>query len=376
MTRSSIEGHDSFFSRIIGMISTDLYKHLETDQDEDNNSKYYKHKKTPLAADEKKIASSKKRKAKYSVEGEEAEEGDEDEEGEGEETHMEVTDSELTTDHDGADADEGEGSSSADLDDLRQRLQRRILGLKSQRSSVKEGREDSKVQKTINDRKKAKNDHVKRKPSKPEPEQDDESYDQDDASSSSAMDRDIEDTGDVQFSLVHVKKSDTEKEKDSSFAKPGTKMKRLKRMLETADKKRQRLEELRSAGSSGAVRLKSEQWTDVIKSAGGEKTINDTTKLRKAIKKREVQKQKSAREWKGRTDTVENESKARIAKREENISVKKLGKAPKEEEGKVAKGEEKVGAGSGRPRLGFPGFEGKKSGFLNKGKGGGGNKKK
>jgi hypothetical protein len=54
----------------------------------------------------------------------------------------------------------------------------------------------------------------------------------------------------------------------------------------------------------------------------------------------------------GRLDTVESEKTARIAKREENINVKKMGKAPS-----VPVGEEKgdkVGPGSGRPRLGFP----------------------
>lgn len=54
----------------------------------------------------------------------------------------------------------------------------------------------------------------------------------------------------------------------------------------------------------------------------------------------------------GRLDTVESEKTARIAKREENINVKKMGKAPT-----VPAGEEKgdkVGPGSGRPRLGFP----------------------
>ena len=69
-------------------------------------------------------------------------------------------------------------------------------------------------------------------------------------------------------------------------------------MLETADKKRQRLDELKSAGSAGANRLKQEQWTDALKSATGEKTLNDSTKLRKAIKKREKKKETSAREWK------------------------------------------------------------------------------
>ena len=55
----------------------------------------------------------------------------------------------------------------------------------------------------------------------------------------------------------------------------------------------------------------------------------------------------------GRLDTVESEKTARIAKREENINVKKLGKAPAVVAGAEDKGE-KVGAGSGRPRLGFP----------------------
>ena len=50
---------------------------------------------------------------------------------------------------------------------------------------------------------------------------------------------------------------------------------------------------------------------------------------------------------------MESEKTARIAKREENINVKKLGKAPSTPAGEEKAGE-KVGAGSGRPRLGFP----------------------
>ena len=58
--------------------------------------------------------------------------------------------------------------------------------------------------------------------------------------------------------------------------------------------------------------------------------------------------------YQGRLDTVESESKARIAKREENINVKKRGMAPTVVAGAAESGGEKVGAGSGRPRLGFP----------------------
>jgi Surfeit locus protein 6 len=305
MTRRSVEGHDVFFSRIIAMISTDLYKHSnDSDALEDESSKYYKHKKVALGADEKKIASCKKRQLKYSapVESTETECADNDIQLQTSVDHS----ADDTEERDVAD-DDSEGCSSTSLDDLRQRLQRRILGLKSQRSTTKERDPTSNSEKSTAARKKARNEHVKRKPSRADDSSEskmvvDDTFqqisDENGRSSSNHVDSvPIEDFGDVQFSLITAKKS-ADESKNSSLSKPGTKMKRLKRMLETADKKRQRLDELKSAGSAGANRLKQEQWTDVLKSATGEKTLNDTTKLRKAIKKREKKKETSAREWK------------------------------------------------------------------------------
>lgn len=306
MTKRSVEGHDIFFSRIIAMISTDLYKHSnDSDALEDDSSKYYKHKKVALGADEKKIASCKKRQLKYSapIENSETEVAD----NEVQLTTTSVINSTDDTEERGIADDDSEGCSSASLDDLRQRLQRRILGLKSQRSTTKERDPNSHSEKSTAARKKARNEHVKRKPIKTDDSsetkmvvQDNFQQISDETSKSSSKHVDsvpIEDFGDVQFSLITAKKN-ADESKNSSLSKPGTKMKRLKRMLETADKKRQRLDELKSAGSAGANRLKQEQWTDVLKSATGEKTLNDTTKLRKAIKKREKKKETSAREWK------------------------------------------------------------------------------
>lgn len=308
-----MEGHDVFFSRIISMISTDLYKHSSTsDALDEDGSKYYKHKKVALGADEKKIASSKKRQLKYSAshEGSETEAMEEVETAEEEEANNVISHIEATTCSDEKDTtvQNNENSSSSSLDDLRLRLQRRILGLKTERSSTKEREPTSHNDKSTAARKKARNDHVKRKPTKSDDftetkmdiqENFSESVSGDVRSNHSNIDSaPIEDFGDVQFSLITAKKAS--EDKNSSLSKPGTKMKRLKRMLETADKKRQRLDELKSAGSAGANRLKQEQWTDVLKSATGEKTLNDTTKLRKAIKKREKKKETSAREWKVR----------------------------------------------------------------------------
>jgi hypothetical protein len=76
---SSIEATDSFFSRMISMIPRELYTHNGSDSNaEENNSKYYKHRKVPLAPDEKKLASKKKLQSKYGVVADDAT-GDKDE---------------------------------------------------------------------------------------------------------------------------------------------------------------------------------------------------------------------------------------------------------------------------------------------------------
>jgi hypothetical protein len=77
---------DRFFHSFIQIIPTELYKHTETmtgyREDEDDsaaseseentesnlNSKYYKHRKQPLTADERKIKSQENKKRKYSSE--------------------------------------------------------------------------------------------------------------------------------------------------------------------------------------------------------------------------------------------------------------------------------------------------------------------
>ena len=86
-------------------------------------------------------------------------------------------------------------------------------------------------------------------------------------------------------------------------------------------------------------------------------------KLKKAIKKREKAKEKSAREWKDRNDTIAQAKSARIEKREENLGKRKRGEAtPKAQGITTNKGT------SQKTQSQRAGFEGKKSEFLNKGK--------
>ena len=172
--------------------------------------------------------------------------------------------------------------------------------------------------------------------------------------------------------------------KDKSIGKPGSKMKRLKRMLEEATTKRQRIETLKSGSELDVKRAKEEQWTDVLKIAAGESVVLDAKNIKKAIKKREKMKEKSAETWKGRLEKLETAKDEKMQKREDNIA-KKQGKEKAEKEPEAGAG---TGAGEKRKRLGGPdgkysaakksadaaasespsrpGFEGKKGGFLNK----------
>jgi hypothetical protein len=65
----SIASNDLYFSRIVAMIPQELYKHSEDAATEAAgiNAKYFKHRRVPLAADEKKIVSTLKKKEKYGV---------------------------------------------------------------------------------------------------------------------------------------------------------------------------------------------------------------------------------------------------------------------------------------------------------------------
>jgi hypothetical protein len=176
--------------------------------------------------------------------------------------------------------------------------------------------------------------------------------------------------------------------KDKSIGKPGSKMKRLKRMLEEATTKRQRIETLKSGNELDVKRAKEEQWTDVLKIAAGESVVLDAKNIKKAIKKREKMKEKSAETWKGRLEKLETAKDEKMQKREDNIA-KKLGKEKAEKEPEAGTGTGAgAGAGEKRKRLGGPdgkysaakksadaaasespsrpGFEGKKGGFLNK----------
>ncbi|KAJ5575181.1 Surfeit locus 6 [Penicillium hetheringtonii] len=117
--------------------------------------------------------------------------------------------------------------------------------------------------------------------------------------------------------------------------------------LKVAEAKKARLE-----GMSAEQRAELEEkdrWLNAKKRAHGERVRDDTSLLKKALKRKETAKKKSEREWKDRLDTVSRMKDQRQSKREENLRKRR------EEKGNKGKSKKSAGGGKKKAR---PGFEG------------------
>ncbi|KAJ5238303.1 hypothetical protein N7468_002922 [Penicillium chermesinum] len=131
--------------------------------------------------------------------------------------------------------------------------------------------------------------------------------------------------------------------------------------LKAVEAKKARLAEMDPA--KRAELEEKDLWLNAKKRAHGERVRDDTSLLKKALKRKETAKKKSEREWKDRIETVSRMKDQKQAKREENLRKRR------EEKGnKGSKGKKPAGGGKKKAR---PGFEGS---F--KSKVGGGGKKK
>ena len=121
-----------------------------------------------------------------------------------------------------------------------------------------------------------------------------------------------------------------------------------KSALAAAEAKQKRLAGL-DEGKRADIAEK-DRWLNAKKHAHGERVRDDTSLLKKTLKRKEAQKRKSETEWKGRLDGVEKGKQARQKKREDNLRKRK--------EEKGAKGKKKGGSKVGKKAKPRPGFEG------------------
>jgi hypothetical protein len=347
---SSIEGHDQYFSRVITWISSELY-HVKEQEESAENDRYYKHKKQPLPEAQKKLLRKKRRKDTYAP-------GNDGAEGEDEGLGGGMT-PKLVTPSDASYRASISGDVGA-LDMLRQRLKQRIMGLKETRTSkkVKPAGGNKKVKKANNKEagERERSNSVAMSHSDATKEISDSHKHM---SSSSKMYDEMDEAADMDMDVAFsdIRGVGGEKAAKGGPGKPGSKTVRLKRMIDEAEKKRKRLDDLKMQGESGKKRVREEQWGEMMREAAGERINVDVGKIKKALKRREKSKEKSADKWNERTAGIESAKQTRIDKRENNLEQRQ-GK------GKAVNPDEKADKPMTSPR---GGFEGKKTNLLNGG---------
>ncbi|KAJ5911432.1 uncharacterized protein N7473_000735 [Penicillium subrubescens] len=127
----------------------------------------------------------------------------------------------------------------------------------------------------------------------------------------------------------------------------GPKDKDAAAQLKLAEAKKARLAEMDP--EKRAELEEKDAWLNAKKRAHGERVRDDTSLLKKALKRKETAKKKSEREWKDRIDTVSRMKEQRQTKREENLRKRR------DEKGTKGKGKKPAGGGKKKAR---PGFEG------------------
>ncbi|KXT13042.1 hypothetical protein AC579_3457 [Pseudocercospora musae] len=124
-----------------------------------------------------------------------------------------------------------------------------------------------------------------------------------------------------------------------------------KTALLAAQKKQARISGL-DAGKKADIEEK-DMWLNAKKRAHGERVRDDTSLLKKALKRKEKQKSKSEKEWKEREENITKAREAKQKKRETNLQ--------KRRDEKGQKGKKKGGPSGGAKgkKKGRPGFEGR-----------------
>ena len=174
---------------------------------------------------------------------------------------------------------------------------------------------------------------------------------------------------------------------NKSLAKSGGKKKSLDRLLADAEKKRDRLQELKAGTEEDKEKAMRIQWGDTLKEASGERVRDDPALIRKAMKRKAKKKAKSAKAWGSRVEQLKEAKDQRQKIRSHNLDQRKLGgtvaanlskkrivtEDDKDNEGKKEK-RPRLGPHAGAGGKSRAGFEGKRQAFINEAKPGKGQK--
>jgi len=161
---------------------------------------------------------------------------------------------------------------------------------------------------------------------------------------------------------------------NKSLANIGKK-KSLDRLLAEAEQKQKRLKELKEGDTSDQAEAAKILWNDAIKEATGERLNDNPAAIRKKLKRKQKQKEKSVKNWASRVEKVEEAKNERQKIRNHNLEKRKLGgtiaanlskkkivDAEADEEGNEPRKKGRMGPYAGNGRAGF---EGRKREYLN-----------
>lgn len=395
-----IEATCDYFDQMLELIPARYYIAQETNT-EQWKSKFIKNKKQAAPQLALKLASKKAKRAKFN--------------GDNTESVSEIQKKQLSETKSSGSAELNHASSqrchkvqsepAGSIDALRERLKQRIQDLKNGRGGVVKRGRDVKI--TSKSARKAAKKALKLKNAKLKSlkngtsESKNSSNEADDVSVGPVTDAqnvatttDEKSSSSLLFQSVTFGKVDNEldiNKKTGVRSVPGKSSKSkqgksLASLLKQAEDRERRVEELKQSGA-GKELLKAEVWETMMSRAKGEKVKNDAKLLRKALKKKENAKKKSAKAWEERNAKVEQTKQEAYDKKQANILERKNPKATKLllAEGKGTDGRERKKGRRGGPngefgkhaiqnkkaetkkrRLGA-GFEGKHAnGFLNK----------
>ncbi|VDK82633.1 unnamed protein product [Litomosoides sigmodontis] len=121
------------------------------------------------------------------------------------------------------------------------------------------------------------------------------------------------------FIVRDEKKKETKKDKRDKFTG-----KDYKRLLEKAEKREERLEQMRSKNPEKALRVeKNIQWNKALRRAEGQKVKDNPELLKKSLKKKEKMKEWRKKKWAGRVEHVLQMQARKQEKRLANIQARK-----------------------------------------------------
>lgn len=127
-----------------------------------------------------------------------------------------------------------------------------------------------------------------------------------------------------QFTYNNIK-GDMEDIVHMNLNRPVKKKPSLKKLLKEAEKKKEKLDKLKSKGNLETVtRIQSSSaWKSALAKSEGKVVKDDVRRIKKTIKRVVKKKEKSRKLWKDRKETVKAKQESRQKKRQRNIETRK-----------------------------------------------------